>query len=123
MARWIELLYQSTGVTADAETKMADFTPTKNATLVGIEIFAGGVAATSLVEGGYVKLTCPTFGGIDMYAPFWGNGLRTAPAPKVTPNVTPCNLRVIAGTPVKGYYYYTVAPTTPELMIYGVFEG
>jgi hypothetical protein len=123
MARWIELLYNSTGTTAAAETKMTDFTPTKNARLLGVIIYPGGQAATSLVEGGYVKMSCPTFAGVDLYVPFWGNGLRTAPAPKVIPDVTPCVLAVQAGTPVKGYYYFTVTPTTPQLMVYGVFEG
>jgi len=119
----MELMYQSTGTTQDAETAMTSFTPTKSGVLKEVHVYPGGTAATSLVEGGYVKLTCSKFAGVDLFCPFWGSGLRTAPAVQIQARITICNLAVEAGVPVKGFYYYNTTPTTPELMVYGVFEG
>jgi len=123
LGRWQELLFQSVGTTADAETAMTAWTPTKTAKLIAIVIDAAYVAATSLIESGYVKLSCPTFGGIDLIANFNGVGLGTAPRPHNPMNITVCNLQVTAGTPVKGAYYHNVTPVTPELLVYGIFEG
>ena len=123
MARWKELMYRTTSVAIDAETALTDFTPSLNAILVGIEIIVGGVAATSLIENGYFKLVHSAWGGRDLYCPFNAGGLRTAPAYPTPPFITPCNLPVKAGVPVKGFIYNNVLPVTPEFTVFGIFEG
>lgn len=121
--RWKELMYRTTGVTIDAETAMSDFTPSLNATLIGVEIIAGGIAATSLIENGYIKLVHAPWAGRDLYCPFQGIGLETVPRAAKKPWVTSCNLPVKAGTPMKGFYYHNVTPVTPEITVFGIFEG
>lgn len=116
-------MFQSVVATNDVETALTNFTPTKTATLIGIEIILAGQAATSLMEGGYIKMSCPTFGGVDLYCGFAGNGLRTAPATTIHPAQHVCILPVSAGTPVKGYINWNVLAVTPEVYVYGIFEG
>lgn len=123
MARWKELMFTSTGVTIDAETAMADFTPALPATLKEVEIICGAIAATTLIECGYMKLVHSKWAGRDLYVPFQSIGLHTVPVGKKPINKTECNLPVKAGIPIKGFYYNNVAPTTPEFMVYGTFEG
>lgn len=123
MGRVTVLMYQNTGTTIDAETAMTDFSPPINGRLKKVIINPGGIAATSLIESGYVKLTCATFGGVDMYAPFKGIGLETVPRDDKPICVTECDLAIKAGQPIKGYYYYNVTPVTPELFVFGEIEG
>jgi len=123
MARWKELMYRSTGVVIDAETAMTDYTPSISATLVAVEVIAGAIAATTLIENGYFKLVHSKWAGRDLYVPFQSIGLHTVPVGKKPKNVTSCNLPVAAGIPIKGYYYNNVAPTTPEFTVFGIFEG
>lgn len=123
MAQWKELMFQTVVTTADVETALTSFTPSKDARLVGVEIMVGGVAATSLVEQGYIKMTCTTFSGVDTYFGFSGCGVRTAPAVQLQPNRHNCMLPVKSGTPIKGYIYHNVTATTPEILVYGIFEA
>lgn len=123
MARWKELLGRSTGATIDAETAMADFTPSIHATLVEVEVIAGAIAATTLIENGYFKLVHSGWAGRDLYCPFESIGLHTVPIGAKRKNITTCNLPVKAGIPIKMFYYNNVAPTTPEFTIFGTFEG
>lgn len=114
-------MFQSVVTTADVETALTSFTPTKTARLIGIEVIVGGTAATSLMEAGYIKMTCPTFGGVDCYTPFNGAGLRTVPAAYIPKQVNVVDLPVQAGTPVKGFIYWNVTAVTPEIFVYGIF--
>lgn len=121
---WTELMYQNTGTTADAETAMTDFVPGRDGRLKAVKICPAAVAATTLIESGYVKLTCKLFGGVDLQIPFSSSGLATVPK-AVDSKIyeTMVDVPVKAGVPIKGYYYYNVTPTTPELLVYGVFVG
>lgn len=122
--RWVELMFRTTGVTIDAETAISDdYTPSQNATLVGTFVIAGGIAATSLIENGHIKMTHKEWGGREHITPFEGNGLETVPRASKKVITMPCNLPVTAAIPVKGWYYYNVTPVTPELTVYGIFEG
>lgn len=123
MVKFVDLMYQNTGVTIDSETPMTDYMPPINATLVKIMIEVGGIAATSLIEYGYVRLKCSAFGNVEMVAPFHGIGLETVPRKDKPRQETECSLQIKSGVPIKGSYYYNVAPVTPELMVYGVFEA
>lgn len=119
---WKELMYNSVVGTAAVETALTSFTPTKSGRLIGVQIVVGGAAATSLMEAGYVKMACPTFGGVDCYFPFVGNGLRTVPATPIPIFQHAVDLQVVAGTPIKGYIYWNVTATTPAVMVYGIFQ-
>jgi len=123
MARWKELMGRSVGVVIDAETAMVDFQPSISATLVEVEVIAGAIAATTLIENGYFKLVHSKWAGRDLYVPFQSIGLHTVPVGKKPENITKTNLPVAAGIPVKMFYYNNVAPTTPEFTVFGTFEG
>lgn len=120
--RWKELMYRSVGTTIDSETAMSDFTPTQNGTLVGVEVIVGGIAATSLIENGYIKMGHSGWDR-ELFCPFQGLGLETVPRHYKEPCVTSCNLPVKQGVPIKGWYYFNVTPVTPELTVFGIFEG
>lgn len=123
MGKFVELMYQSVGTTIDAETAMTAYTPQVNGRLKAVIINPGGIAATSLIESGYVRLRCTTFGGVDMVAPFSGIGLETVPRAEKKMFRTECDLQVRSGVPITGLYYYNVTPVTPELFVYGEFEA
>lgn len=122
--RWVELMFRTTGTTIDAETAIADdFVPSQDATLVGTFVVVGGIAATSLVENGYIKMTHKVWEGREHMTPFEGVGLETVPRSPKNVLIVPCSLPVKAAIPVKGHYYYNVTPVTPELTVFGIFEG
>ena len=122
MGSYVELIGRTVGVTIDAETSMADWTPSIAGRLKKVIIIPGGIAATSLVENGYIKLSSSTFKGVDMYAPFQGIGLATAPRNYVMPCITECDLEVDT-KPVKVYYYHNVLPVTPEITVFAEIEA
>jgi hypothetical protein len=124
MAKFKDLVGRTVGVVFDAETPMADWTPQLAGRLKKVIIVVGGIAATSLVENGYIKLSSSDFGGIDMYAPFCGGGIFTAVWERSGSNiqVTECDLK-ISKTPIRVFYYHNVIPTTPEITIFAEIEG
>ena len=56
MGKWVELIGRTVGTTIDAETAMADWTPSHSGRLKKIGVLPGGIAATTLLENGYIKL-------------------------------------------------------------------
>lgn len=122
MAKFVELVGRTVGVIIDADTPMADWTPSIAGRIKKIIVLAGGIAATTLIENGYIKLSSSTFGGVDMYAPFDGHGLFTAPRTGNPFTVTECDLKC-EKTPIKVYYYNNVIPTTPEITVFAEIEA
>lgn len=125
MTKYTELLGISVGVAIDEETRFADtFAPLTNARLKEIIVVAGGIAATSLIECGYVVVEATSFGGIRGLVPFSGAGLQTAPK-AVNSGIfkQEVDLKVNIGVALTIKYYYNVLPTTPELLVFGVFEA
>lgn len=124
MAKYVELIGRTVGVVIDADTAMADWTPSMKGRLKKIIVVVGGIAATSLIENGYIKLSSSTFGGVDMYAPFNGGGIFTAVWERSGTNIqeTECDL-AIETKPIRVYYYHNVLPTTPEITVFGVVEA
>jgi len=124
MSRWVDLMFRETGTTIDAETAITtDYTPSQDCKLVGTFVIVGGIAATSLMENGYIKMASKPWEGVEHVTPFQGLGLETVPRHDKKPLVVPCDLQIKAAIPVKGKYYWNVAPTTPELTVFGIFEG
>ncbi len=123
MAKYQDLIGRTVGVVIDAETAMENWSPPVSGRLVKVTVIAGGIAATSLIENGYIKLTCSSFGGVDLYCPFQGIGLETVPRTDKKAWVTECDLAVDAGKPVRVYYYHNVLPVTPEITVFGEVEA
>lgn len=122
MAKYVELIGRTVGTTIDAETAMADWTPSVAGRLKKIGVLPGGIAATTLIENGYIKLSTSVFGGVDMLAPFDGGGVFTAPRGQRDIQWTDCDLKV-EKTPIKVFYYHNVAPTTPEITVFAEIEA
>lgn len=123
MANFTELIGQTVGIIIDAETAIVSYTPQVNGRLKSVSVLAGGIAATSLIESGYVRLRCSTFGGVDMVAYFEGVGLETVPRAQKVVSTTKCDLAIKSGVPINILYYYNVLPTTPELFIFAEIEA
>lgn len=122
MAKFTELIGRTVGVIIDADTAMADWTPSIKGRLKKVIVLAGGIAATTLIENGYIKLASSTFGGVDQYCPFDGHGLFTAPRTGDPITETECDLAVDT-KPIKIFYYHNVLPTTPEITVFGQIEA
>jgi len=122
MGKFVELIGRTVGVIIDADTAMLDWTPSVAGRLKKVIVIVGGIAATTLIENGYIKLTSSTFGGVDMYAPFQGIGLETVPRSEKKSQITECDLKVET-KPIKVFYYHNVIPTTPEITVFGEIEA
>lgn len=122
LGKVVDLIGRTTGVVIDADTAMTDWTPQIAGRLKKVIVIVGGIAATTLIENGYIKLSSSDFGGVDMYAPFQGVGLETVPRADKRPCVTECDLK-LTRSPVKVYYYHNVLPTTPEITVFAEIEG
>lgn len=122
MGKTVDLVGRSVGVVIDADTAMADWTPPVQGRMKRVGVLCGGIAATTLIENGYIKLASPTFGGFDMYAPFEGSGLATAPRGVRGVQWTECDLPVTR-TPVRVFYYHNVLPVTPEITVFAEIES
>lgn len=101
------------------------YTPDEDARLRGIRVLVGGEAATSLVEGMQVRLTCTTFKPNTIHVTAMGNGLRTAPA---TPQGVPVDYEVDqpvkSGVPITLEARHNVATAvTAQAFIMGLFES
>lgn len=101
---------------------MADWTPQIAGRIKRIGVLPGGIAATTLIENGYIKLSSSVFGGVEMYAAFDGGGLFTAPRGQRDIQWTDCDLKCEKST-IRVYYYHNVLPTTPEITVFAEIEG
>ena len=118
---WVEEMFRETGVVIDTETSMTNYQTERGGRLVQVIIDPGGIAATSLIESGHVRIE--TVNNPDVVAPFHGIGLETVPRQRKAFCVTDCDIPVKASGLIKGKYYYNVLPVTPELVVYGKFVG
>lgn len=128
MPKFRDFVGRVTGVIIDADTAIdsgnGTWTPQIPGRLRKIIVVVGGIAATTLIENGYIKLTSSDFGGVDLYCPFNGGGLFTAVWGRSGNNIqeTECDLK-ITKTAIKVSYYHNVVPTTPEITIFADIEG
>lgn len=127
MARFTDRIGTSLSeATSETEITGSPYNPLVNGRLVEVILTVCGSAATALWNNGYVRLASPSFGGVDQYAPFTGQGIKTAPA--VNPHgivVLKCDLAVKTGVSIKVYVKHETAdtPITFELQVFGTFEG
>lgn len=119
--KFTDLVGRTVGVVIDAETAMEDWTPPIAGRIKKIILIIGGIAATSLIENGYIKLASSTFGGVDEYIPFDGAGIFTAPGRKSIRIEHECDLAVTT-KPVRVFYYHNVLPVTPEITVFATIQ-
>lgn len=124
MARWVELVGRTVGVVIDADTAMENWTPTHKGRIKAIGVLPGGIAATTLIENGYIRLAASIFGGVEMVAPFNGGGLATVGGNRLASNIqwTECDLPCEVSA-VRVSYYHNVLPVTPEITVFALIEG
>lgn len=100
------------------------YTPDEKATLIGIRLVYAGEAATSLVEGYQIRLTCTTFKPNTIHVVGMGSGLRTAPAVPVPPVDYAISQPVEAGVPItlEGRHVPATA-VTANILVMGLFSS
>jgi hypothetical protein len=100
------------------------YTPDSDGKLKGIRVLVGGEAATSLVEGVQIRLSCTTFTPNVIHVAGNGNGIRTAPATPITPVDYEVDQPVKAGVPITVEGRHAVATAvTNHTLIMGLFES
>lgn len=99
------------------------YVPDVDAQLVGIRLIPGRQAATSLVNGQQIRMTCTTFTPNTIHVASSGSGLQTAPVTQPTTVDYEVNQPVKAGVPItiEGRNTYANA-VTPDTLIMGLFE-
>lgn len=111
-----------------AKTGMASpYTPTEDATLIGLRTFANSDAATTLQEHVQFKLTCQTFTPNSIECGSQGSGLCTAPAfhgGVAGQNDWQVNQKVRAGVPItiEARNISEDTPVTVDCLLYGLFQ-
>lgn len=114
----------SAAITLTAMTG-SPYSPLKSGKLIGVRLAAAGDAVTSLIELVLVRLTCPTFGGVQLWVSLAGGQIRTAPAFPIPIAIQACDLPVQTGTniTIEIINQTGATPITPQYNIIGIFEG
>jgi hypothetical protein len=129
MSKWWRVLGEY-----DAETQAfsafaggggaSPYNPDKDAKLTGVRIIVGSQAATSLIEGVIIRMTCTKFEPNMIEFAVQGTGLRTAPGTK--PPVYDYSVEQIvkSGVPItlEGRNLVATAVTV-SVLVEGCFEG
>jgi hypothetical protein len=128
MAIWTDLMGTSVSVTTAAYVAMtgSPYAPLKDAKLRKIIIKAGGDAATSLFDGIVrVRMSCPTFSGVNAFACMSTGGIRTAPVgvKLEAEQIVDLPVKTGVGVTVEIFHDTGATPVTPRVEVYGVFEG
>lgn len=101
------------------------FSPPVKGRLRGIRVMIGGEAASSLVEGVEIRLTCPIWSPNVIEVGGMGNGLRTVPTSGVqgSPNDFEVDQPVEPGQPITLEGRHNVATAvTNNTFVFGLFE-
>lgn len=124
MAKYCDRMCTSLSV-AIAETAMvaSPYAPKKSGRLKKLIVTLGHTTVASTIEGGYIKVTSPSFGGVDMYLPFKGGGIATVGVTGGLQFEIDCDLAVTTGTNLVCVVAFDAVPVTPIISLYGVFEG
>lgn len=100
------------------------YTPDEDARLVGIRVMQAPEAATSLVEGFQIRLTCTTFKPNTIHLCGIGNGLATVPAIPAPVIDYQVDQPVKSGVPITLEGRHAVATAvTANIMVMGLFES
>lgn len=130
MSRYWRLLGHYNGESQTFEAlagtfQTSPYQPDADGRLRGVRVMLGGEAATSLVEGVQIRLSCAAWTPNEMHVGAMGNGLRTVPAtPQGTPVDFECDQPVKAGVPIKIEGRHNVATAvTAQAFVFGLIEG
>lgn len=100
------------------------YTPDEDARLIGIRVVPTSEAATSLMEGFQIRLTCTTFKPNTIHVCGAGTGLRTVPAFPIPALDFPVDQPVRSGVPITVEGRHTVATAvTANVFIMGEFSS
>lgn len=90
----------TTYAAAAGAMQTSPYTPPEDAKLTGLRLIVNRTAATTLLDGLQVKLTCTTFKPNSIEVATNGSGLQTAPAFAVEPIDFDVDQPVKAGVPI-----------------------
>ena len=100
------------------------YTPDEDAHLVGIRLLTAPEAATSLVEGFQIRMTCTTFKPNTMHFAGIGCGLATVPAVPAPIVDYQIDQPVKAGVPITIEGRHAVATAvTANIIVMGLFQS
>jgi hypothetical protein len=129
MGRYWRLIGHITGESQTFEAaagalQTSPYVPDERCNLRGIRVITGAEAATSLVEGVQIRLSCTGWKPNVMHVASTGNGLQTVPATAQLPYdyevAQPCEPGV--GITVESRHTIATA-VTANLMVMGYFES
>ena len=120
MPRYVDLVVNGNTQTVTSETALTQspYTPS-----VTGNVIAETQTTTAAANGGYLRLSCTTFGGVDHIAPITlvtvaAGGAASPRAEYALADSVFCSLPIRAGTPITIKLKYTAAPTAPVLDIF-----
>lgn len=100
------------------------YVPDEDARLKGIRVMQAPEAATSLVEGYQIRLSCTTFKPNTMHVAGIGNGLATVPAIPAPVVDYEVDQPVKSGVPITIEGRHAVATAvTANILVLGMFES
>lgn len=116
---------ETTAYAAAAGTlQPSPYTPSENAKMTGIRIIPCRTAATTLLDGLQIKLTCATFKPNSIEVCCNGSGLQTVPAIAVAPIDFDIDQPVMAGVPITvESRNVNASAVTNEVLVMGRFES
>lgn len=111
------------GVTYAAMTG-SPFSPLISGRLIQLKLIVYGSAVTALIEGVVARVSSPLW-GVPVTVGTAGGGLRTAPAPGISPGIQNCDVPVVIGSDIVCEIKNVTAdtPVTVEATLIGVFEA
>ena len=100
------------------------YTPDENCRLKGIRVIPSAEAATSLIEGVQIRLTCSAWKPNEMHIVVAGNGIMTALTPRGNPLDYQCDQPCPVGVQIKLEGRHAVATAvTNRVFVMGLFES
>lgn len=123
MARYTDVVASNNTQTVTAETALTQspYTPVVSGTMTN---FFGIVqTTTAAANGGYLRIKCPTFQGVDAIAPVFiatiaAGGANVPPQQTAFADGVFMSLPIQAGVPLTVLLKYDAAPTSPVLDVY-----
>ncbi len=100
------------------------YTPDEDAKLIGLRVLPASEAATSLMEGFQLRLTCTTFKPNTIHVAGAGTGLRTVPAFPLPITDYEVDQPVKSGVPITIEGRHAVATAvTANVILLGLFQS
>ena len=111
-----------TGLNGGTTAAVAPYNVPVNGRLIKVTVLLSGAAASSLIEGVRVELTCTNWNPNTMRVGSVGGALRTAPAFPIPSWDWPLDQPVTSAVAISGAYLFTITAVTPVLVVFGTFS-